>query len=319
MITKKILIFGASGQIGRNLIRKLTKSNYKVTAVTRDIHKKGYILKTQAPIGYLEIKQSNIFDYNSLSKLIEENDICINLVGILFEKGKNSFKNIHVDFPDLISKICKKKNIKQMIHISALGLADAKNSKYALSKLQGEKKIRENFEKAVIIKPSLVYSVDDSFTTRFFTLLNLMPIFPLYYKGVTKFTPIHVSDVVNLIFYIISNNILSKDIEAIGPEVLTFKQIIEKLLKSIDKKRLLLPIPLTLAKVSASFFQLFPNPLLTRDQLNLLKYDNVKSDNGISNFDLGCPSKILFEESINSYSFNWMEGGKFSIKKSNQN
>ena len=79
MITKKILIFGASGQIGRNLIRKLTKSNYKVTAVTRDIHKKGYILKTQAPIGYLEIKQSNIFDYNSLSKLIEENDICINL------------------------------------------------------------------------------------------------------------------------------------------------------------------------------------------------------------------------------------------------
>ena len=317
MITKKILIFGASGQIGRNLIRKLTKSNYKVTAVTRDVHKKGYILKTQAPIGYLEVKQLRTFDYNSLSQLIEENDICINLVGILFEKGRNSFKNIHEDLPDLISKICKTKNIDQMIHVSALGLADAKNSKYALSKLKGEKKIRENFEKAVIIKPSLVYSVDDSFTTRFFTLLNLMPVFPIYYNGKTKFTPIHVSDVVELIFYIISKNILSKDIEAIGPEILTFKQIIDKLLKSINKKRFLLPMPLFLAKVSASFFQLFPHPLITRDQLNLLKYDNIKSDNGISNFDIGCPSKALFEESIKSYSFNWMEGGKFSIKKNN--
>ncbi|MBC8304306.1 MAG: complex I NDUFA9 subunit family protein [Pelagibacterales bacterium] len=316
MITKKILIFGASGQIGRHLIRKLTKNNYKVTAVTRNTHQKGYILKTQAPIGYLDIEQVNIFDNERITELISNTDICINLVGILFEKGKiSTFNKIHTEFPDRISKICKQQNIDQFIHFSALGLEKAKDSKYALSKLNGEKKIRDNFNKATIIKPSIVHSVDDSFTTRFLTLLKILPVFPLYYSGSTKFSPIHVSDVVELIFYVISKELLSKDIEAIGPEILTFKEIIQKLLNCIDKKRLLIPMPLILAKISATFFQLFPNPLISIDQLNLLKYDNIKSDGGITNFDIGCPSKIFLEESVKSYSFSWRDGGQFSIKK----
>ena len=178
-----------------------------------------------------------------------------------------------------------------------------------------KKKIRDNFNKATIIKPSIIHSVDDSFTTRFLTLLKILPVFPLYYSGSTKFSPIHVSDVVELIFYVISKELLSKDIEAIGPEILTFKEIIQKLLNCIDKKRLLIPMPLILAKISATFFQLFPNPLISIDQLNLLKYDNIKSDGGITNFDIGCPSKIFLEESVKSYSFNWRDGGQFSIKK----
>ena len=316
MITKKILIFGASGQIGRHLIRKLTKNNYKVTAVTRDIHKKGYILKTQASIGYLDIEQTSIFDHEKITKLISNTDICINLVGILFEKGKkNTFNNIHVEFPDRISRICKQENIDQFIHVSALGLDEAKNSKYALSKLKGEKKIRENFEKATIIKPSIVHSIDDSFTTRFLGLLNLFPIFPLYYGGNTKFSPIHVSDVAQLIFHVITRDILSKNIEAVGPETLTFKEIIQKLSNCIDKKRLLIPVPLILAKISATFLELFPYPLITNDQLNLLKYDNIKSNKGVTNFDIECPSKIFFEESVKSYSFNWKDGGQFSNTK----
>ncbi len=315
MITKKVLIFGASGQIGRYCIRRLVRNNYKVIAATRNTHKKGYILKTQAPIGYLDIEQTSIFDEERINQLLSNADVCVNLVGILHEKGKNNtFDKIHTEFPDRISKICKEKNV-DLIHVSALALDKAKNSKYAQSKINGEIKIRENFNRATIIKPSIIFSVDDKLSTRFMSLLSLLPIFPLYYNGKTKFSPIHASDVAELIFHIISKEIVSKDIEAIGPEILTFKEIIQVLSKSIKKKRLLIPIPLFLAKISAMFFQLFSNPLLTLDQLRLLKYDSIQSENGITNFDIGCPSKLYFEDSVLKYSFNYTEGGQFSIKK----
>ena len=189
-------------------------------------------------------------------------------------------------------------------------MTDAKNSKYALSKIKGEIVIRKNLPNATIIKPSLVYSVDDNFTTKFMGLLNLLPVFPLYYRGETKFSPIHASDISNLIFSVVDNELYSKDIEAIGPEVLTFKEILEKILISINKKRLLLPLPFFFAKMSASIFQLLPSPLITVDQLNLLKYDNIKSKNGITNFDINIPSKIFFEDGIKEYAYNWREGRK---------
>ena len=317
MITKKILIFGATGQIGRYCIRRLVKNNYKVIAVTRNSHK-AIFLKTQAPIGYLEIEQANIFDEKRITDLLSRVDICINLIGILFEKNKkNSFKKIHSDFPEILSKICKNNNV-DLIHISALALNEAKDSKYAQSKVEGEKKIRENLSEATIIKPSIVHSVDDNFSTKLMTLLRILPLFPLYYNGETKYSPIHASEVAELISFVISERICSKDIEAIGPEVLSFKRMIQILLKSINKKRFLIPLPLSLAKILASFFQLLPNPLLTIDQLRLLKYDNIKSEKGITNFDIGCPSKIIFEKSVSSYSYNWRDGGKYSITKTDK-
>ena len=316
MIVKKILIFGATGQIGRYCIRRLVQNNYKVIAATRNSHK-AIFLKTQAPIGYLEIEEVNIFDEKRLNDLIPRVDVCINLIGILFEKDKrNTFDKIHSDFPEKLSKICKNNNV-DLVHISALALNKAKDSKYAQSKIRGENKIRENFLKATIIKPSIVHSVDDNFSTRLLTLLRLLPIFPIYYKGETKYSPIHASEVAELIFFVISEKIISKDIEAIGPEVLTFKKIIEILLKSINKKRFLLPVPLPIARISAFFFQLFPNPLLTIEQLRLLKYDNIKSEHGTTNFDIGCPSKIFFEKSVNNYSYSWRDGGQYSIDKDN--
>ena len=199
MKPKEILVFGASGQIGRHLIRKLTKNNYKVVAVTRNIHQKGYILKTQANPGYLELVELNYFNIEKISSLVEECSICINLIGLLFEKKKNFFKIIHSDFPNLLSKLSDEKNIEKFIHISSIGIEKSIDSKYAISKLDGENKIKNNFDRAVILKPSLVYSVDDNFTTNFMTLLNRLPIMPLYYQGKTKFTPIHVTDLVQII------------------------------------------------------------------------------------------------------------------------
>ena len=313
---KKVLIFGASGQIGRHLIRKLTKNNYTVTAITRNSHQKGYILKTQANAGYLTIVEASIFDEDKIRSLIKNADICINLIGILFERNKaNSFENVHSNFPYLISKISSENNLKQFIHLSALGIENSIDSKYANSKLQGEKNIKKNYPKALILRPSIVYSVDDNFTTNFMSLLSLLPFFPLYYNGRTKFSPIHCSDLAEIIYYAISKNINSLTLECIGPEVISFKEILERLLKLINKKRLLVPVPLVIAKLSAVFFQFFPSPLITLDQIRLLKYDNVQSGKYKTNFDIGFKKLKNFNEEVEKYCYMWKKGGEFSRKK----
>ena len=316
MKPKNCLIFGGSGQIGRHLIRKLTKNNIKVTVVTRNIHQKSYIIKTQGNAGYIDIVESNIYDEKKIRDLFKNADICINLIGILFEKKRgNTFYNIHTVFPSLLAKLSKEYKLKNFIHLSALGINDAKDSNYAKSKLDGEKNILNSFPLATILRPSIVYSVDDNFTTNFMTLLSRLPVFPLYYSGKTKFTPIHCSDLTDVIYHIISNNINSNIIECVGPEVITFKNILERLLKLINKKKLLLPMPLPIASISAKIFQLFPNPLLTEDQLRLLKYDNILSKKYKNNFDIGVPSKKYFDEEVKKYSYMWREGGQFSTEK----
>ena len=316
MKAKKVLIFGGSGQIGRNLIRKLTKNNYIVTVVTRNIHQKSYIIKTQANAGYLDIVESNIYDEIKIRKLFEKTDICINLVGILFEQRKgNTFKNIHTIFPTLLSKLCKEYSLKNFIHLSALGINDAIDSNYAKTKLEGEKNILNYFPNAIILRPSIVYSVDDNFTTNLMSLLSRLPIFPLYHSGKTKFMPIHCSDLTDIIFHIISNNIEAKIIECIGPKTYSFKEILQKLLFLIDKRRILLPFPLPLANLSAMIFQILPKPLLTQDQLRLLKYDNIASKKYKTNADIGVPSTRIFENEVKKYCYMWKEGGEYSTEK----
>ena len=318
MKAKNCLIFGGSGQIGRNLIRKLTKNNFRVTVVTRNIHQKSYIIKTQANVGYIDIVEANIFDEKKIRELFKKSDICVNLIGILFEKKRgNTFKNIHTIFPSLLAKLSKEYNLKHFIHLSALGINEAKDSAYANSKVEGENNILKNFPLATILRPSVVYSVDDNFTTNFMTLLNRLPFFPLYYNGTTKFSPIHCSDLTDTVYHVISNNIYSKIIECVGPEVFTLKEIIMKLLNLIGKKRILLPMPLPIAKMTARIFEIMPKPLLTRDQLKLLKYDNIASGKYKTNSDIGVPSVRYFDEEVKKYCYMWREGGQFSTEKYN--
>ena len=316
MKPKNCLIFGGSGQIGRHLIRKLTKNNISVTVVTRNIHQKSYIIKTQGNAGYIDIVEANIYDEKKIRDLFSKSDICINLIGILFEQKKgNTFYNIHTLFPSLLSKLAKEYDLKNFIHLSALGINDAIDSKYAKSKLEGEKNIIKNFPLSTILRPSIVYSVDDNFTTNFMTLLNRLPVFPLYYSGKTKFTPIHCSDLTDVIYEIITKNVNSKIIEYVGPEVINFREIIERLLVLINKKKLLIPMPLPFAKLTAKIFQLLPSPILTEDQLRLLKYDNVLSGKYKSNSGIGVPSKKYFNEEVKKYAYMWREGGQFSTEK----
>ena len=316
MKPKNCLIFGGSGQIGRHLIRKITKNNIRVTVVTRNIHQKSYIIKTQGNAGYIDIVEANIYDEKKIRNLFSKADICINLIGILFEKKRgDTFYNIHSLFPSLLSKLAKEYKLKNFIHLSALGINEATNSNYAKSKLEGEKNILDNFQTSTILRPSVVYSVDDNFTTNFMTLLSRLPVFPLYYAGKTKFTPIHCSDLTDVIYEVITKNINSKIIECVGPEIISFKEIIDRLLQLINKKRLLVPMPLSIASFTSKIFELFPNPILTQDQLRLLKYDNVISGKYKSNFDIGIPSKKYFNDEVKKYAYMWREGGQFSTEK----
>ena len=315
MKKKEILLFGATGQIGKNLIRKLTKNNYKITAVTRNIHRAGYLLKTQANPGYLDLVELNNFKLNTIENLIKNCDVCINLIGILYETKKQHFQTIHSDFPDMLSKIANKFKIDKFIHLSSLGVENAKDSKYATSKLKGEQNIKKNFKNYIILKPSIVYSVDDNFTTNFMTLLSRLPIMPLYYRGKTKFSPIHVSDLTDIIYYVLENDYSGLTLECIGPETFSFKEIMQQLLNSINKKRLLIPLPYQIASLSSKILQLFPKPLLTEDQLKLLKYDNIKSGNYKTNFDIGLESNKKFKLEVDKYSYNWKSGGQFAEKE----
>ncbi len=314
---KKILIFGGTGQVGTHLVRLLTKNNYKVTVVTRNIHKKGHKMKIMGNAGYINLVEANIFDEKKIRELFSDADICINLIGILFEKRANSFRNIHTIFPSILAKLCKEYKLEHFVHLSALGVNKAIDSEYAKSKLEGELEIIKNFPRAIILRPSVVFSRSDSFTTLFMTLLNNLPFFPIYYHGKTKFMPIHCSDLVEVIYFVISKNIDLNIIECVGPESLSFKQILEKLLKSIDKKRILLPLPLIFANFLAKIFELMPTPLLTQDQLRLLKYDNISSGKYKTNFDIGVPSKRFFDQEVEKYSYMWREGGQYSTEKYN--
>ena len=314
MKAKNVLIWGGSGQIGRHLIRKLTKNQYRVTVVTRNIHQKGLLIKSQGNQGWINVVEANIFDEKKIRSLFQEADICINLIGILYEKKGSSFKNIHTLFPSILAKLCKEYNLEHFIHLSALGVDKAIDSNYAKSKSEGEKEILKNFPLSTILRPSLVYSSSDNFSTTMMTLLSRLPVFPLYYSGKTLFMPIHAKDLVDIIFNVVSKNTNSQIIECVGPETMTFKEILEKLLKLISKRRLLLPVPLIFGKTIAKVFQLMPKPLLTEDQLRLLKYDNVASGKYKTNIDIGLPAKSLFETEVEKYCYMWREGGQFSKK-----
>ena len=313
MKPKNCLIFGATGLIGRHLIRKLTQSNFKVTAVTRNVHKKGYYLKLQGNPGYIDIVETSLFDLEKIRSLVKNADVCINLIGILYQKGKiNTFENIHEKFPNLLSSLCKEYNVKQLIHISALGIEKSKESLYAKTKLNGEVLIRNNFKEANILKPSVIYSSDDNFTTNFMTLLSLLPIFPLYYNGSTLFRPIHVSDITEIIYQIVIKNLKSLTLECVGPEEISLKDILNRLLKLMGKKRLLVSVPIFFGYLSAFFFEKFSKPLITSDQLKLLKYHNITSGEYKTNFDLNMPSYANFDNEVNKYSYMWRDGGQFS-------
>ena len=307
---QKIAIFGGGGFIGRHLMRRLTKLDYRIKVATRNPYLKGYLKPLGSP-GQIELFKTNIFNLEDVKKVLKNCDFAINLVGILYETRKQKFNAIHAHFPNLLSKLCNELGVKNLVHISPLGVKEKNSSQYIQSNLQGEKNIKDNFKPTVILRPSVVLGPEDKFSNTFASIAQFSPVLPLVGGGKTKFAPIYVGDVVKTIVKTLElNNSEPKIYELGGPKNYSFKELMEILLTEIKKKRFLIPIPFGLAKFNSYFLQMMPNPLLTPDQVELLKYNNIVSGNYPTLKDLGI-SGTTIQSILPKYIYRFRTGGQF--------
>ena len=307
---KIIAIFGAGGFLGKHLMRELTKLDYRVKVATRNPYLKGYLKPLGSP-GQIELFKTNIFDQESVKQVLKNCDLAINLVGILYETRKQKFNQIHSQFPHLLSNLCNELGTKNLIHVSALGVRERHTSQYMQSKLQGEKNIQDNFKPSVILRPSVVFGPSDKFFEKFASIAQFSPFLPLIGGGKTKFAPIYVGDVAKAIVKSLElNNSQTKIYELGGPEDYSFKELMEILLAEIKKKRFLISIPWSFAKFQSYFLQMLPNPLLTPDQVELLKYSNVVSGDYPTLKDLGV-SGTPIRSILPKYIYRFRTGGQF--------
>ena len=307
---KIIAIFGAGGFLGKHLIRELTKLDYRIKVATRNPFLKGYLKPLGSP-GQIELFKTNIFNPKDVKNILENCDLVINLVGILYENKNQKFNEIHSEFPNMLSNLCNEIGIRNLVHVSALGIKEKHSSIYMQSKFKGEKNIQENFKPSVILRPSVVFGPEDKFFNTFASLAQFSPALPLIGGGKTKFAPIYVGDVAKAIVKALElNNSEPKVYELGGPENYSFKELMEILLTEIKKKRLLIPIPFGFAKCQSYFLQMMPNPLLTPDQVELLKYPNIVSEEYPTLKDLGISGTSL-QNVLPKYIYRFRAGGQF--------
>ena len=307
---KIIAIFGAGGFVGKHLMRQLTKLGYRIKVATRNPYLKGYLKLLGSP-GQIELFKTNIFNEEDVKKILLNCDLVINLVGILYETKKQKFNQIHSQFPFLLSNLCKEFGITSLVHVSALGVKENHKSQYMQSKLQGEKNIQENFKPSVILRPSVIFGPEDKFFNTFAALAQFSPIIPLVGGGKTKFAPIYVSDVAKAIVKVLEiDNSKPKIYELGGPKNYSFKELMEILLSEIKKKRLLINIPFTLARFNSYFLQMMPNPLLTPDQVELLKYNNIITGEHPTLDDLNISCSTI-QKILPKYIYRFRTGGQF--------
>jgi uncharacterized protein YbjT (DUF2867 family) len=303
-------ILGGGGFIGRYLVRKMTEKNFQCIIPTRNAYLKGY-LKTQAPPGAIEFIDFNSKDFSKIKEAIDNSDIVINLIGILFENRKQKFANMHSDLPGLIAKYCSESEVKKFIHVSAIGANADSNSLYQQSKFKGEQKALENFKNTVIIRPSVVCGNEDNFTN-LFARLSLFPVIPVV-KPNYKFQPILVDDVATAIVKAIEiKKNEGKIYEIGGPTIISFKDMVKSIVSTIGKKRFIVEMPMPLAKVQAALFSLMPKPLLTKDQCEILnEADNIVSNKHLTLKDLNIkPTDV--QKAMPKWLWRFRAGGEFA-------
>ena len=304
-------ILGGGGFIGRYLVRNLTKKNYRCIISTRKAFQKGY-LKTQATPGAIELIDWNPNNFSELKEAIKNSDVVINLIGILYETRKQKFYNIHTNIPEAVAKICSESDVKKFIHVSAIGASENSKSLYQKSKFQGEVRALENFKNTVVIRPSVVCGTEDNFTN-LFSKLSILPVIPVV--GINyKFQPILVNDVADAIVHAIElKGNEGKIYEIGGPKVISFGDMVKSILKTINKKRFVVPMPMPIAKIQSSILSLLPiPPILTKDQCEILsEADNVVSNNHMTLQDLNVkPSDV--EEAMKKWLWRYKDGGEFT-------
>lgn len=273
-----VTVFGGSGFIGRYVVQALAQRGYRVRVAVRRPNLAPY-LQPMGEVGQIQLFQANIRDARSCRAAIEGADAVVNLVGIMHEGGAQRFASVHSAGAGLIARLAAEEGISRLVHISAIGADAESGSQYARSKALGEEAVRGEVPDAVILRPSIVFGPEDDFFNRFAAMARLSPALPLIGGGHTKFQPVYVKNVAMAVAECLANEAArGKTYELGGPEVQSFRALMERMLGEIRRKRLLIPLPFGLAKLLGSVAQFVPGKPLTPDQVELLKTDNVVSE-----------------------------------------
>jgi uncharacterized protein YbjT (DUF2867 family) len=286
-----ITVFGGTGFIGRHLVALLLQSGAAVRLAARH---PGQVKRAAEPAIAPEIVQGDILDDVSVGAAITGADAVVNLVGILTETSTQTYRAIHVEGARRVALAAQNHRAMRLIHISALGASPTSPAISDRTKAEGEEAVRAAFPQATIVRPSLVFGEDDHFFSRFAALIRSSPVLPLIGGGTTKFQPVFVGDMAaGLLELLRRSDTAGKTYEFGGPQVYSFKALLELLLTAMNRQRVLIPIPFALAEMQAGLLELFPNPPLTRDQVRLLKTDKVLSRMQPTLGDLGVQSRRL--------------------------
>jgi uncharacterized protein YbjT (DUF2867 family) len=310
--TKFITIFGGSGFLGRHIVRALAKDGWRIRVAVRRPNT-AHFLRPMGRVGQIQLLKTNIADDGSVDAAMRGADAAVNLVGILAPSGSQRFRTLHAEGAERIARAATAHRAVRLLHVSALGASADSPSLYARSKAEGEERVRAAFPAATIFRPSIMFGPEDDFFNRFAWLARLSPILPLIGGGHTRFQPVYVGDVAQAALNALNDPTSEGRIfELGGPEVLTFKEIMQMVLKQTHRKRLLMPVPFAVARVQAAVLGLLPKPLLTLDQVKLLQRNNVVADGALGLRDLGI-APIAAEAILPSYLWRFRKHGEFEI------
>jgi uncharacterized protein YbjT (DUF2867 family) len=271
-----VTVFGGSGFLGRHVVRALANRGYRIRVAVRRPELTGY-LQPLGRVGQIQAVQANVRVAASVETAARDADVVINLVGILFERGRQRFDAVQAEGAENVARAAAAANAR-LVHISAIGADENSPSEYARSKADGERRVLATDPQAIIMRPSIIFGSDDEFFNRFAAMARLLPALPLPGGGHTRFQPVFAGDVAEAIALAADGKAKTKAIyELGGPEIKSFKELMEFMLATIERRRLLVPVPFAVMKLQAMVLQFLPNPPLTPDQVELLKTDNVVS------------------------------------------
>lgn len=317
MNDRLITVFGASGFLGRHAIRALARKGYRIRAVTRRPNLANH-LPPMGHVGQIQLFKGDVHDEASVAEALRGAKAAINLVGVLFSRGEQSFEELHVNAAKTIAEECAKNGVRALTHVSALGADPNSESYYAKSKADGEARVREVFPQAAILRPSVIFGPEDSFLNRFAELARISPALPLIGGGHTKFQPIFAGDVAAAILTTLEDeHHTGKMFEIGGPTVYSFRALMEFILRETQRERVLISIPFPIAAVQAFFLQLMPNPLLTPDQVRLLRRNNIVSADAPGLAELGIvPTSI--EAEAPAWLWRYRRHGQYDAEEINR-
>ncbi len=309
-----VTVFGGSGFVGKHVVRALVKDGWRVRVPVRRPHT-AQELRVIGNVGQVQLVQANIRFKDSVERAIAGSDAVVNLVAVLYQEGKQSFKALHEDGAATVAEAAKNAGVTNFVQISAIGADEDGKSLYARSRARGEAAIREAVPSADILRPSIVFGSEDNFFNQFAAMSQIAPALPLIGGGKTKFQPVYAGDVAQAVAKVVARNTSGDTYELGGPREMTFKEVLEFTLQTVDRKRLLLPLPWFVSRMVGFMGEMtgwlpFVKPFLTRDQVISLETDNVVGSEAKSFADLGIELETV-EAIVPEYLARYRKYGQF--------